>query len=236
MTILNIEKLFKNYGKKEALHDVSLIVERGSICGLLGLNGAGKSTLMKIVCNLSNLTSGTVKIMGKNISDIEYCNNITGCMIESPAFYPNLTGKQNLQAFSYLYKDNFSYNYLNELLTSVGLGNQRDIPIRKYSLGMKQRLHFALALLNRPKLLILDEPFNGIDPIAVKNMRELILKESEKGTAILISSHCIPEMQNICNQVYILDKGKVVYNDKCRKETTLEKIFLSFVSEGGQAQ
>lgn len=235
MNILNIENLCKSYNKKIALDNVSLKISKGQICGLLGLNGAGKSTLMKIICGLSIKNSGIVKILDTDIHNVEYCNNITGSMIESPSFYSGLTAFQNLQALSKLYNVKISKSYLNSLFDYVGLEEHKNLQINKYSLGMKQRLHFAQALLNSPKLIILDEPFNGIDPIAVKLLRDIIKNETKKGTAVLISSHIIPHLQELCDKIYIIDKGKNVYQGNC-KGKELEKIFLNHVTKDGKAQ
>lgn len=158
MDVLSIEGLCKSYRKKKALNDVSIKIAEGEICGLLGLNGAGKSTLMKIICGLSVKAYGSVKVKGTEICNVNYCNSITGCMIESPAFYPGLTAFQNLRAISFLYNEKIDECYLNSLLECVGLKEQKNLPVHKFSLGMKQRLHFARALINHPKLLVLDEP------------------------------------------------------------------------------
>jgi ABC-2 type transport system ATP-binding protein len=231
---LSIENLNKSYKKKKALTEVSLNLAEGKICGLLGLNGAGKSTLMKILCGLSIKNSGVVKIMDKDISNIEYCNSVTGCMIESPAFYPSLTAYQNLQALAYLYNEKIERKQIEDVLNLVGLKEQKNLPVRKFSLGMKQRLHFAKALLNNPKLLILDEPFNGIDPIAVKLFKDIIKDKAKEGMAVLISSHVLPHLQQLCDEVYIIDKGKNTYHGKCDED--LEKMFFKYVTQDGLAQ
>lgn len=237
MAVLQIENLYKKYGKRQALNGVSLSVEEGSICGLLGLNGAGKSTLMKIVCSQVKADSGNVTVLGKDVKEnTVFTNSKTGCLIETPAFFNSLTGFQNLKAVSYLYDEKISDASINQILSDVGLDNQKNIAVRKYSLGMKQRLYFALALMKSPKLLLLDEPFNGIDPLAVKQLRDLIKQTANTGTAVVISSHILSELQMICDKVCIIDKGKDVYSGFCKNDTRLEEIFISYVTNGGKAQ
>lgn len=231
--MLKINELSKKYGEKQILNKVSFSIPDGKICALLGLNGAGKSTLMKIICNLAFADSGFVEFDGKRIVDNKDGN--IGFMIETPCFYRELTGKQNLVALSFLY-DDISAAQIDEALSLVGLISQKDIAVKKYSLGMKQRLYFAYAILNKPKLIVLDEPFNGIDPVSVHLFQELISELAQKGCTILVSGHTIPYIQSISDCAVLLDHGKVIYKDEDIRSKDLTKIFLSLVVATGEAQ
>lgn len=232
--MLEIININKKYGQKKVLHDVSFSVESGTVCGLLGLNGAGKSTLMKIVTSLAFKESGEIKYNG-----IEYKkdDNIIplGYMIESPAFYKDLSGKNNLKILSALY-DTLKAERVDQVLSDVGLDDVKNTLVSSYSLGMKQRLYFAYSILNNPEILILDEPFNGIDPVTSRLFKDLILKLAKQGCTIIVSSHVISDIQEICDKVVIIDKGNVVYDSNLNESENLEKLFLSKVTTDGLAQ
>lgn len=222
--MLKINEISKSYGSKIVVDKASFQVPDGKICALLGLNGAGKSTIMKIICNLAFADSGSVELDGK-----------IGFMIESPSFYGDLTGKNNLRALSLLY-DNIPNERIDEVLKICGLYSHKDILVKKYSLGMKQRLYFAYAILNKPRLLVLDEPFNGIDPVSVNLFKQIILDCAKTGTSVLISGHMISEIQSISDCAVIIDNGKIIYEDYEVKDKNLTEIFLSLVSWSGVAQ
>lgn len=230
--MLSVEKIKKSYGEKKVLRDVSFTVQEGKICGLLGLNGAGKSTLMKILCQLAFADGGNAYLNGQSLLQN---NSGIGFMIESPAFYRELTGRQNLAALAELYPD-IPEERVDEVLRLVGIEHQADTLVKKYSLGMKQRLYFAYSLLSRPKLLILDEPFNGIDPVSIKLFKEVITGLAEEGCTILISGHVISELSKLCDSVCIIDCGSVVFTSEDAKALDLEEVFLSHVSDSGDAQ
>ena len=197
--MLEVNNLTKVYKSKVVLRDVNFTIgDGGSITGLIGVNGAGKSTLMKIICSLVYPDGGEVLFNGKPVTDSkgERCGKI-GYAIESPAFYGELTGKQNLALLADLYPD-IEKDAISRTLESVGLKAQANERYKTYSLGMKQRLHIAYALLNEPELLLLDEPFNGIDPVTVKIFKDLFRQLAKNGTAMIISSHNILDMQAIC--------------------------------------
>lgn len=231
--MLKINEISKIYGSKTVVDKASFQVPDGKICALLGLNGAGKSTIMKIICNLAFADSGSIEFDGKKYIDNR--EGKIGFMIESPSFYGDLTGKNNLRALSLLY-DNIPNERIDEVLKICGLYSHKDILVKKYSLGMKQRLYFAYAILNKPKLLVLDEPFNGIDPVSVNLFKQLILDCVKTGASVLISGHMISEIQSISDCAVIIDNGKIIYEDYEVKDKNLTEIFLSLVSWSGAAQ
>ena len=234
--MLEIKNIFKSYGKKRVLNDVSFSVEKGGVCGLLGLNGAGKSTLMKIICSLAFADAGSVSLNGKVINGKNSVpNENTGFMIEAPSFYRELTGRQNLTALSKLY-DGVDKKRIDDVLTATGLAGQADVAFRKYSTGMKQRLYFSYAIMNNPRLLVLDEPFNGIDPVTLNLFRLLIKSFARSGCIVLLSSHILSEIQSVCDSIQIINRGEIVYSSKDIAGLDLESIFFSSVSGGGEAQ
>lgn len=232
--MLEVKELCKSYGTKRVLNQVSLSVESGKICGLLGLNGAGKSTLMKIVCGLAFADGGEVFVDGQKLENGEGDARI-GFMIENPAFYRELSGRANLRALAALYPE-VDDARVDEVLETVGLGGAANEAVKKYSLGMKQRLYFAYAVMNRPRLLILDEPFNGIDPVGIRLFKDLIQRLTSEGCAVLLSGHMIAALQDLCDSVCIIDRGKVLFSSDHAREQNLEEIFLSLVSESGDVQ
>lgn len=211
--ILEVKNLKKSYNKKMVLDIDSLEIEEGSIYGLIGKNGAGKSTLMKIVLGLVKKDEGTVKVFdqeveAKNQKDI---NKNLGALIENPSFYEHLSGYENLEIVASL--KGIKKDSITKTLDLVGLNNVGKKKARNYSLGMKQRLGIAMALMGSPKLLILDEPINGLDPQGIEEMRNLfknIVKNTS--TSILISSHILDEIEKISTHIGILKEGKLTYN------------------------
>lgn len=229
--MLEIRNVKKKYGDHVVLDGVNLAVEQGKVCGLLGLNGEGKSTLMKIICGLVFCDEGEIFVCGERVKNGEAPKN-TGAMIEEPAFYERLTGRQNLEYFAALC-DNVSKDRIEKVIALTGIKAKADMQYKTYSLGMKQRLYFAFALLKKPRVLILDEPFSGIDPVSVKLFEDVIKAISQNGTVVLISGHIIAELKNVCNCAAILDKGRIVkYIDEL-EGTDLEEEFLSQVSLSG---
>ena len=231
--MLEIKSVYKAFGEKQALNDVSFTVPTGQVWSLLGVNGAGKSTLFKIICNLIFSDGGNVTFEGVSVSPQ---NGNLGYMIESPSFLGNLTGRQNLIALSFLY-DGVTKERVDEVLSVVGLKTHGNDLFKDYSTGMKQRLYLGYALLNKPKLLILDEPFNGMDPVGICQTQKLIRSlADEKGCTVLISGHNIAELQAISDGVAIIDHGKIisVLSDVSDKNVT--EIFLNTVTDDGEAQ
>lgn len=212
------------------------IPEAGTICGLVGLNGAGKSTLMKIICSLVQADSGTVTVDGKNIAEAAADRSVKiGFTIESPAFYGGLTGKQNLQLLADLYPD-LDKDAVSRCIRKVGLQEHADVRYKNYSLGMKQRLYLAYAIIADPTLLILDEPFNGIDPVSVKIFKELLKSFAAEGTTVLVSSHSILDIQSICDRVLFLDRGKIAYDCTNVQGEDLEEKFYEITGGSSDAQ
>ena len=210
--------LTKQYGKQKAVDNVSINVEAGKIYGLLGRNGAGKTSIMKMLLSLTSITSGEAYIFGKSINgnQKELYSQI-GSIIESPGFYPHLTGYENLQIFAKL-RGNVSKNALQNALKIVNLPYEDKKPFSKYSLGMKQRLGIANALMNDPEILILDEPTNGLDPIGIAEMRKIIKDLSvRQGKTILISSHQLSEMEQLVDNIGIIHNG-VLLKECCMND------------------
>ena len=198
-----LSKIYRN--GTIALDDLDFKVEKGAIHGLVGRNGAGKTTLMKCLFNLIRPTSGTISVFGQTPGQMAH--NVGG-LIEMPAFYSHLSGEQNLLLFAgYFGVDSVECGRILEL---VGLADRSGDKASRYSLGMKQRLGIAIALLGRPELLILDEPVNGLDPQAIAETRDLIRTLRESGTTILLSSHLLGEIEQVCDTVTVLESGKLV--------------------------
>ena len=229
-TILKCENLCKTFGKKTILKDLSLEVNEGDILGFIGPNGAGKTTTIKLILGLQSITSGKVSINGYDIEK-DFTNAIkkVGAIVENPDMYMYLSGYQNLKLVANLYK-NILDSRIEEVVKLVKLENRIKDKVSKYSLGMRQRLGIAQAILHKPNLLILDEPTNGLDPEGIKEMRELLVDLANKEKmAILISSHNLAELDNFCNKVSIIKNGKIIETSeisKIKKEASKElKIF-----------
>ncbi len=239
MTDLVIETkgLTKVYGDQTVLNAVNLHVKRGRIYGLLGRNGAGKTTIMKTVLGLTSITSGEIEVFGQNIMkhEKELYPRI-GAIIETPGFYPNLTGTENLEIFAKL-RGTASSNAVEHAMNVVGLPYKDKKLFSKYSLGMKQRLGIANAILHDPELLILDEPTNGLDPIGIAEVRKFIKTMSmEQGKTILISSHILSEIALLADDVGIIDHGVLLEENSMRElEEKNRKCILILVSDVSKA-
>ncbi|MFR3225834.1 MAG: ABC transporter ATP-binding protein [Blautia massiliensis (ex Durand et al. 2017)] len=217
--LIETKKLTKLYGDQAAVKDVDLHVKKGRIYGLLGRNGAGKTTIMKMILGLTPITSGEVDVFGRNIKGREKrVYPRIGAIIETPGFYPNLTGTENLEIFAKL-RGTPRPNAVRNALEVVGLPYRDKKLFSKYSLGMKQRLGIANAILHDPELLILDEPTNGLDPIGIAEMRDFIRDLSvERGKTILISSHILSEIALLADDIGIIDHGVLL------EETTMKAL------------
>lgn len=239
MTDLVIETkgFTKVYGDQTVLNAVNLHVKRGRIYGLLGRNGAGKTTIMKTVLGLTSITSGEIEVFGQNIvkHEKELYPRI-GAIIETPGFYPNLTGTENLEIFAKL-RGTASSNAVEHAMNVVGLPFKDKKLFSKYSLGMKQRLGIANAILHDPELLILDEPTNGLDPIGIAEVRKFIKTMSmEQGKTILISSHILSEIALLADDVGIIDHGVLLEESSMRElEEKNRKCILILVSDVSKA-
>lgn len=210
--VLATEQLTKKYGRRVAVEDLSLTVERGDIFGFLGQNGAGKSTTIRMVLGLVRPTSGAVRLLGHDItrSPLRALAR-TGAIVESPAFYEHFSGWQNLRLFAAM-SGGASKRRIEEVLDIVGLRARASDPVRVYSHGMRQRLGIAQSLLPSPEFVILDEPTDGLDPQGILEVRMLIRRlRDELGLTVLLSSHLLYEVEQICNRVAIIDHGHLLY-------------------------
>jgi ABC-2 type transport system ATP-binding protein len=201
--------LTKTYGRLVAVDRLNLAVERGEIFGFLGPNGAGKTTTMRMLLGLVRPTSGSARVLGMDIAtQLPALLKHTGSIIENPTFYPYLSGRDNLRAMARL--TDTPRSRVPPILDLMDLTRAADRPFRTYSLGMKQRLAVGAALLHDPELLILDEPANGLDPAGIVEMRDLMRQLKEQGHTVLISSHVLHEIEQICDRIAIMNHGKVV--------------------------
>ena len=209
--ILRCENLKKNFGKKEILKGVSLKLTEGDILGFIGPNGAGKTTTIKLILGLQSITSGKVFINGYDIeTDFTKAIEGVGTIVESPDLYMYMSGYENLKLVANLYK-NVDKQRIDEIVKLVGLENRIKDKVSKYSLGMRQRLGIAQAIIHKPNLLILDEPTNGLDPEGIKEVKTLLKKlAEEENMAILISSHNLAELDTFCKKICIIKNGEVV--------------------------
>ena len=209
--ILRCENLKKNFGQREILKGVSLKLMEGDILGFIGPNGAGKTTTIKLMLGLQSITSGKVFINGYDIeTDFTKAIENVGTIVESPDLYMYMSGYDNLKLVANLYK-NVDKQRIDEIVKLVGLENRIKDKVSKYSLGMRQRLGIAQAILHKPKLLILDEPTNGLDPEGIKEVKTLLKKlAKQENMAILISSHNLAELDTFCNKICIIKNGEIV--------------------------
>ncbi|MBR3971031.1 MAG: ATP-binding cassette domain-containing protein [Ruminococcus sp.] len=216
--VLQTNSLTKQYGKFTALDNANMTVYHQDIYGLIGKNGAGKTTLMKVVTGLTEQTGGTFKLFGKSGSAAAKEKSRIGCLIENPAFFGNMTAYQNLKYYC-LQKGITDLSQIDEALKLVNLTDAKNKKFRKFSLGMKQRLGIAFAILDNPDLIILDEPINGLDPIGISELRDTFRKLSqERGITLIISSHILSELYAVANRFLFIDGGKVL------KEITKEEL------------
>ena len=208
-TILKINNLNKIYNKRvHAVKNVSFEIKKGNVYGILGPNGSGKSTTLGIVLNVVNKTSGDFEWFGGKVETHDALKKV-GAIIERPNFYPYMTAKENLELVCKIKGTPFSK--VTEKLELVGLLDRQNDKFRTYSLGMKQRLAIASALLNDPEILILDEPTNGLDPQGIRQIRDIIRVIASHGTTILLASHLLDEVQKVCSHVVVLRKGEMLY-------------------------
>lgn len=211
MKVLECKNLKKKFGKKEIIKGVSFNIEEQDILGFIGPNGAGKTTTIKLILGLQGIDEGTVIINGHDIKkDFVKAIEKVGTIVESPDTYMYLSGKQNLELVSKMYK-NISKERIEEVIELVGLSNRINDKVSKYSLGMRQRLGIAQAIIHKPNLLILDEPTNGLDPEGIIELRNLLKKlAKEEKMAILISSHNLLELESFCTKVCIIQNGEII--------------------------
>lgn len=229
--LLECINLCKSFGKKQILKNVSFSIAEGDILAFIGPNGSGKTTTIKLLLGLQKIDSGTVLINGKDITqDFEEAISKVGAIVENPDSYMYLTGWQNLRLIADYY-ENISDDDINELVKYVGLESRINDKVNKYSLGMRQRLGIARALLNKPNILILDEPTNGLDPEGIKDLRVLLKRLASDGMGILISSHNLAELESFCNKVCIIDNGKIIESSEVTTLKNNENIVVFKVSD-----
>lgn len=207
--ILQIDKLTKKYGPVTAVKNLSFTIEKGNVYGILGPNGSGKSTTLGVVLNVVNKTSGDFQWFDGKESTHDALKKV-GALIERPNFYPYMTAAQNLELVCKIKK--VAPDRIDEKLQLVGLLERKDSKFKTFSLGMKQRLAIASALLNDPEILILDEPTNGLDPQGIHQIREIITRIASDGTTILLASHLLDEVEKVCTHVVIIRKGEKLYS------------------------
>lgn len=207
-TILSVKNLNKRYGALQALKNVSFEIQKGNVYGILGPNGSGKSTTLGIALNVVNKTSGEYSWFDGTMETHEALKKV-GAIIERPNFYPYMTAKENLELVCKI--KGINYSKVTEKLELVGLVERQHSKFSTFSLGMKQRLAIASALLNDPEILILDEPTNGLDPQGIHQIRDIIKQIASKGTTILLASHLLDEVEKVCTHVLVLRKGVILY-------------------------
>lgn len=238
MAILEIRNIYKKIGKKEILKNVSLSVEAGEVFGFLGPNGAGKTTTIKMITGLLSITKGEIIINGTNVkTDFEKALANIGSIIENPEMYGYLTGYQNLKLFSRMH-DGVTEERIKEVIKMVKLENRINDKVKGYSLGMRQRLGVAQAVLHKPKLLILDEPTNGLDPAGIKDLRDTLRRlAAEENVAVMVSSHLLAEMELMCDRFGVIDNGVIsdttALNDN---KNTIEQVCKFDTNDNEKAQ
>ena len=228
--IITTNNISKNFKKQKANNNISISVCENSVYGLLGPNGAGKSTLLKILTGMITQTSGEIYFNGKPWSRTDLLS--IGSLIESPPIYENLTARENLKVRTLLY--GLPDSRIDEVLKIVDLTKTGKKRAGHFSMGMKQRLGIATALLNYPKLLILDEPTNGLDPIGIGELRELIRSFPQQGITVILSSHILSEVEQIADHIGIIAGGTLWYEDKIDTNTDLEALFFDVVRKAGE--
>ena len=209
-TVLELKNVTKSFGKRKVIDDLSLEVKEGEIYGFLGPNGSGKTTTIKMILNLINLDAGQIRVNGYDTKkQFEESMECIGAIVENPDMYGYMTGRDNLKLHARI--RNVDSKRIDEMLELVDLKERADDKVGKYSLGMKQRLGLALTLLHKPKVLVLDEPTNGLDPAGIKKLRDILKEIAHKeGVAVFVSSHILAEMQLMCDKVAVIDQGKLV--------------------------
>ncbi len=229
--LLECINLCKSFGKKQILKNVSFSINEGDILAFIGPNGSGKTTTIKLILGLQKIDSGEVLINGLDITkNFEDAIRKVGAIVENPDSYMYLTGWQNLRLIADYY-GNISDEDINELVKYVGLESRINDKVNKYSLGMRQRLGIARALLNKPNILILDEPTNGLDPEGIKDLRVLLKRLASDGMGILISSHNLAELESFCNKVCIIDNGTIIESSEVTTLKNNENIVVFKVSD-----
>ena len=230
--ILQTEQITKTYHKKDVVKKVSLHIPKGSVYGLLGPNGAGKSTILKMISGIARPSDGTILFDGHTWTraDLEHI----GALIEMLPIYPNLTAYENMKVRAWLL--GLPEEEIDKVLETVGLQDTGKKRAGQFSLGMKQRLGIAVSILNQPKLLILDEPANGLDPFGIEELRNLIRSFTEKGITVLLSSHILSEVQQVADYIGILSDGELKYEGPVQQGVDLEELFMTIAKNRRENQ
>ena len=233
--VLEVKDLSKNFKKFTVVDNITFQLNSGEILGFLGPNGAGKTTTIKMITGLIKSNSGTINICNYDINkNFQEAMKNVGAIVETPHLYEYMTGMENINYFSHLCS-NATAEHIEECIKLSGLKNRLNEKVKNYSWGMKQRLGLTVALLNNPKLLILDEPTNGLDPIGIKALREFLKDLAHnKGLAVLVSSHILTEMELLCDKVLIITDGKmrcIKSMDEINKNSSLEEVFINSAGE-----
>lgn len=237
-TILEVDRISKKIGKRSIINESSFSLEKGKIYGFIGPNGAGKTTLMRLMTGLIRPTKGHVRIDSFDVqAERERALSKVGAIIESPVFFEYMTGRQVLRNLARLHPTllpSKREEHIEQLLHTVGLDKRGDDRVKAYSLGMKQRLGIAQSLLGNPKLLLLDEPSNGLDPMGMRELRDIILRLRDSANyAFFISSHLLDELQQMCDELIIIREGSIIWKgstqDMVRKGQRLEDAFMELM-------
>ncbi|MEC8830068.1 MAG: ATP-binding cassette domain-containing protein, partial [Bacteroidota bacterium] len=210
-TVLSLKNITKKFGKLTAIKNLSFDIKKGNIYGILGPNGSGKSTTLGMILNVVNKTAGEYNWFGNDCDTHEALKKV-GAIIEHPNFYPYMSAYQNLKLVCKI--KGVPFSAIENVLDTVALLDRKDSLFSNFSLGMKQRLAIASALINAPEVLILDEPTNGLDPQGIHQIREIIKKIAKKGTTILLASHLLDEVEKVCTHVVVLNKGEKLYSGR----------------------
>lgn len=227
--IIETKNLTKKYRKDTALDNVSIKVDKGIVYGLLGPNGSGKSTLLKLITQVLKNDGGEI-LFNNHIMTEKDLSHI-GAIIEGPAIYPNLTAKENLKVITTLL--NIDEKRIDEVLNTVGLNNTGDKIARDFSLGMKQRLGIAMAIINSPDLLILDEPTNGLDPVGIIEIREMVKNFSNRGITVIFCSHILNEVEAVADKIAIINNGHLSYEYYVNGNENLEELLMDIIRKEG---
>ena len=230
--IMETRNLTKTFKKQHAVNNVSLQVEENTVYGLLGPNGAGKSTILKMITGMLHKSSGEILFDGHQWSRNDLAD--IGALIETPPLYENLTARENLKVRTLFL--GLPDSRIDEVLEIVDLKNTGKKRSGQFSLGMKQRLGIAIALLNNPKLLILDEPTNGLDPLGIQELRDLIKSFPKKGITVILSSHILAEVEHSADHIGIINNGKLEYQSKINHEENLEELFMDVIKSSGRGE
>lgn len=221
---LEVKNLSKRIGKNQILKDINIKVDKGCVCGLVGPNGAGKTTLFKLITDLITPDTGEICINNRNLRyERSLALRGVGSIIENPDMYDYLTGRQNLYYLASI-SENVKKEDIDNAIETVKLGKRIDDKVKKYSLGMKQRLGIAQAIMGKPEVLILDEPTNGLDPSGMIDLKKLVRELSTKNnTTILISSHILSELEDMCDKIIFISKGRIVEDEASKNKSAVRK-------------